>query len=260
LFNDAIAVVLFTTLVSMALSYQNMTEGEQGIDVTLQIVKFLMLFFGGLLFGFICGCIGAVISFILHTRLLENVLLVSVAYGSFLVAEDFLGVSGMMAVLAAGLVMNKAHEKFIPTEDREYINYWWEVIDFFANAMIFILLGVTITLSMFEERWLAMIIAIAAVLLTRAIAVFGLLPLMTFKAKSVTTNNTRQILFWGGTRGAVTVALALSLPVELEAWWTVQSMAFGVVLFTLFVQAPTVPRLLQITHPQHTKSHINLLK
>jgi CPA1 family monovalent cation:H+ antiporter len=260
LFNDAIAVVLFTTLVSMALSYQNMTEGEQGIDVTLQIVKFLMLFFGGLLFGFICGCIGAVISFILHTRILENVLLVSVAYGSFLVAEDFLGVSGMMAVLVAGLVMNKAHEKFIPTEDREYINYWWEVIDFFANAMIFILLGVTITLSMFEERWLAMIIAIAAVLLTRAIAVFGLLPLMTFKAKSVTTNNTRQILFWGGTRGAVTVALALSLPVELEAWWTVQSMAFGVVLFTLFVQAPTVPRLLQITHPQHTKSHINLLK
>ena len=220
-----------------------------------------MIFFGGLLFGALCGLLGALFSYIIKTRILENVLLVSVAYGSFLIAEDYLGVSGMMAVLASGLIMNKAHEKFIPAEDRTFIHYWWEVISFFANSMIFILLGVTITFSMFQQRWLAMLIAIAAVLLTRGIAIYGLLPLMTFRSKQAVDEASKTILFWGATRGAVTVALALSLPVELDAWWTIQSMAFGVVLFTLFIQAPTVPRLLNnYQQKNHTPSHINLNK
>ena len=127
--------------------------------------------------------------------------------------------------------------------------------------MIFILLGVTITFSMFQERWLAMLIAITAVLITRAVAIFGLLPMLTFRVKEPIDEPTQKILFWGGTRGVVTVALALSLQVELDAWWTIQSMAFGVVLFTLFVQAPTVPKLFSQTHlNHHTASYINLLK
>ncbi|MGJ8662323.1 MAG: cation:proton antiporter [Marinicella sp.] len=260
LFNDAIAVVLFTTLLSLALSMQNAETTENVVSMWSYVGDFLGIFFGGLLFGIICGSLGAFFSYVIKTRILENVLLVSVAYGSFLIAEDYLQVSGMMSVLAAGLIMNKAHEKFIPDADRPYIHYWWEVISFFANAMIFILLGVTITMSMFEERWLAMLIAIAAVLLTRAVAIFALLPLMTSWHKASPNNRSRKILFWGGTRGAVTVALALSLPIELDAWWTIQSMAFGVVLFTLFVQAPTVPNLLRQSHPKHTASHINLIK
>jgi monovalent cation:H+ antiporter, CPA1 family len=55
----------------------------------------------------------------------------------------------------------------------------------------------------------------------------------------------KTALFWGGPRGAVTLALALSLPTELEYWWTIQSVAFGVVVFTLFVQAPTLGLLLK---------------
>ncbi len=258
LFNDAIAVVLFTTLLSLALNHQ--TTSDAMISGWATLGSFFKIFFGGLLFGFICGCLGAFFSHIIQTRILENVLLVSVAYGSFLIAEDILNVSGMMAVLASGLIMNNAHEKFIPAEDRVFVHYWWEVISFFANAMIFILLGVTITTSMFTERWLAMLIAIAAVLLTRAIAVFGLLPAFSFNIKNPVNESTKKMLFWGSTRGAVTVALALSLPVELEAWWTIQSMAFGVVLFTLFIQAPTVPRILSKTHPKHNKSHVNLIK
>ncbi len=259
LFNDAIAVVLFTTLLSMALSFQGLnnvesSNVEQNIPLWFHCINFFKIFFGGLLFGVFCGILGSFLSYIIQTRILENILLISVAYGSFLIAEDFLMVSGMMAVLASGLIMNKAHEKFIPAEDRTFINYWWEVISFFSNAMIFILLGVTITLSMFEERWLAMLIAVGAVLATRFIAIFALLPLMTIKSKESVGLPTKKVLFWGGTRGAVTVALALSLPVELNAWWTIQSMAFGVVLFTLFVQAPTVPMLLKRTHPKKSNN------
>ncbi|MFC3192849.1 cation:proton antiporter [Marinicella sediminis] len=243
LFNDAIAVVLFTTLLSLAMAVQQ--DSSSGIDPVAQVINFLKLFFGGLLFGFLVGCLGAFFSYVIQTRILENVLLVSVAYGSFLIAEDYLGVSGMMAVLAAGLMMNRAHQRFIPAEDRTFVHYWWEVLSFFANAMIFILLGVTITTSMFTERWLAMLIAIGSVLLVRLLAIYVLLPLFCPGSTQRTDLNTRHVLFWGGTRGAVTVALALSLPIELSSWWTIQAMAFGVVLFTLFVQAPTVPLLLR---------------
>ncbi len=113
---------------------------------------------------------------------------------------------------------------------------------------------------MFEERWLAMLIAILAVIVTRGIAIYGFLPLFCFKAKDQFNESTQHVLFWGGTRGAVTVALALSLPVDLEAWWTVQSMAFGVVIFTLFFQAPMVPRILTKIKSRHSRKGINFIK
>ena len=260
LFNDALAVVVFTSLIELALNVQNQPVAQTDWQWLPQLWSFVITFIGGLTVGVFCGALGAFFSYVIQTRILENVLLVSVAYGAFLVAEDLLGVSGILAVLFAGITMSLAHNKFIPETDRVFIQYWWEVLSFFANAMIFILLGVTITVTMFDERWLAMLIAIGAVLITRAVAVFGLLPLMTLGSRNTMTDSDQKVLFWGSTRGAVTVALALSLPTALEGWYTIQSMAFGVVLFTLFVQAPTIPRLLRRTHPKHTASHINLRK
>jgi CPA1 family monovalent cation:H+ antiporter len=90
-----------------------------------------------------------------------------------------------------------------------------------------------------------MLIAIVAVLIARAGATMGGLSLMNLLLPERVPVNYQLALVWGGLRGAVTVALALSLPVDLEYWWTIQSMAFGVVLFTLFVQAPTTPMLLR---------------
>jgi len=116
--------------------------------------------------------------------------------------------------------------------------------------MWFLWVGVTITLEMFELRWLAMLIAIAAVLVVRLFSVFVMLPIFNVVSADKVVFKNRILLFWGGTRGAVTVALALSLPIEIEAWWTIQSMAFGVVLFTLFIQAPTVPLLLRRLYPR----------
>lgn len=103
-------------------------------------------------------------------------------------------------------------------------------------------MGMTITMAMFTERWLAMLIGIGAVLLIRALVVYGLLGMHAVAATRFGGNPVpsghRSILLWGGLRGAVTLALALSLPVEIPYWWTIQSIAFGVVLFGLFGQAP----------------------
>ena len=107
-------------------------------------------------------------------------------------------------------------------------------------------MGVTITLEMFEYRWLAMLIGIAGLLVARAVGIFVLAPISARLSPEAPIDlKSKVILFWGGQRGAVTLALALSLPTELGYWWTIQSVAFGVVVFTLFVQAPTIGLLLR---------------
>jgi CPA1 family monovalent cation:H+ antiporter len=110
--------------------------------------------------------------------------------------------------------------------------------------------GVTITLDMFHEQWLAMLIGIAAVLAVRMAVVFGALgPLCMLSRRSRIPLREQAVIVWSGARGTMTLALALSLPLELEAWYTVQSAAYGVALFTLFVQASTLPWLVRTVSP-----------
>jgi CPA1 family monovalent cation:H+ antiporter len=88
-------------------------------------------------------------------------------------------------------------------------------------------------------------VAVVAVLIARAVAVFGLLSLPLGKRDVRVPVIEQTVVVWGGLRGGVALALVLSLPFELESWFTLQSMAYGVVLFTLLVQAPTLPLLMR---------------
>ena len=114
-----------------------------------------------------------------------------------------------------------------------------------AHAVVFIIMGATVTLSMLEERWLAMLIAIATVLLARAASIYGTVSMLGLLQKDPVDLRSQTVMVWGGLRGAVALALALSIPVTLDYWWTIQSIAFGVVLFTLFIQAPTIGLLVR---------------
>ena len=116
-----------------------------------------------------------------------------------------------------------------------------------ASALVFLLMGATVTLDMFGELWLAMLIGIGGVLVARALGIFGITPLLSLlPGVERITLGQRICLAWGGLRDAVALALALalSLPVDLEYWRTIQSIAFGVVLFSLLVQAPSMPPLI----------------
>jgi CPA1 family monovalent cation:H+ antiporter len=99
-------------------------------------------------------------------------------------------------------------------------------------------MGLVITTGMFADMWLAMLVAIVAALLARGVAV-GACGLLTRPLASRIPGGWQLLLFWGGLRGAIAVALVLALPLELDYWYTVQSMVFGVVLFSLLVQGTT---------------------
>jgi CPA1 family monovalent cation:H+ antiporter len=234
LFNDATAIVVFSVFIAIA------TQDAGPMSLTEGGLFFLRVFSGGLLCGAIIGA-----GFLLVTRLATTAVTRAAAslicaYLAFAIAESVLHVSGVMAVLVAGMLLGHAARGRNDSRD-EFTGRLWDFNAWIANALVFLLMGITITTDMFTERWLAMLIGIAAVILARAIGIFGILPLLPAggTAGSISYAD-RSILYWGGLRGAVTLALALSLPTSLDYWWTIQSIAFGVVLFTLFLQATTM--------------------
>jgi len=233
LLNDATAIVLFGLFLSMA------TVTTEPISAAEAIIEFIKVFSGGALLGLVIGYLAGVFSRLFCNVLMTGMLTLIAAYGSYLAAEA-LQVSGVMSTLLAGVVMSLVSEKRMSRIESDNNEYLWEVISHIANVFVFLVVGAVITLSMFEERWLAMIIAIAAVSLARAVSVYGGLSLMSLFQKEPVNAKYQTVMVWGGLRGAVTLALALSLPTSLDYWWTIQSIAFGVVIFSLFVQAPTI--------------------
>ena len=238
LFNDATAIVLFSILISLATASQEVTS------INYLLIRFLEVFFGGLLTGVVLGLISILTIRILKSQ--QSFVLISLfcAYASFIIAEDILHFSGVIAVLSSGIIISLLeHEHLI---NNNISNQFWEIFAKLAEAMIFLLAGLTITLSMFTDQWLAIIIGITAVIISRLTVILGFFPIISrLPGVEPVSLKDQSILVWGGIRGTVTLALALSLPLTLDYWYTIQSIAYGVVIFTLFFQTTTLPLFLK---------------
>jgi CPA1 family monovalent cation:H+ antiporter len=234
LFNDATTVVLFMLFLSAVSA-----PGVQ-IDVLDAAMSFTRLTLGGLAVGLLFALVASLLIGWLDRAVIVSLL---AAYGSYLIAEIQLEVSGVMASLGCGLLLSHRLRQSA-TERLAQVEAWWNQLAWIANSSVFLLCGATITLLMFQERWLAMLLGIGAAILTRVIGVWiaaGLTNLIP--GQQPVSRGYRVMMSAAGLRGAVTLALALSLPLELEGWWTVQSIAYGVVLFSLLVQAPGIEPL-----------------
>ncbi len=251
LFNDASAIVLFSVFLAMATATEAVVQISTIASMLDVVVDFLLIFFGGGLIGLFVGLLFGFLQKNITQPLLAGVMSLVVAYGSFLLAEHLM-VSGIMSTLLAALSFSLLSE----SKDKNTVEqksgslvavtgnkYLWSMLAHVANVSVFVIVGAVITLGMFEQRWLAMLIAIAALLVARAISIYGVLLFFVSFKKLKVPFASQTVMVWGGLRGAVTLALALSLPTSLDYWWTIQSIAFGVVIFSLFVQAPTMSML-----------------
>ena len=236
LFNDAAALVLVGAILVFA------TGAESGVEQGF-LGAFSVAFFGGLILGVLIGLLAAIAVLLLGSSPASNILLLVTAFGTFYCAEHIAHVSGIMALVGAAMtsraLLRQKEQQFLAG-----VVETWDWLGLFFNALVFVLMGLTITFSMFTEQWLAMLIAIPAALIGRALAVFGVGALVHRRVHSLPLG-WQYILVWGGLRGAIAIVLVLSLPVSLPYWWTVQSMVFGVVLFTLLVQGTTVAPLIR---------------
>ena len=242
LFNDATAVVIFSTLVVMAANL-HMLGNVESIGL-----RFLTVLSGGVLVGVVLGLFAALLMKLVKARYMPPIVGICCAYASFLVAEDILGFSGsgILSVLISGLVVGAFSSKYLTQKVQDFNNKLWALLAYISESLIFLLAGITFTLSMFVDRWSVMIIAIAAVLFARVVMIFSTFPVLnSLPGVDNVPIKQQTVLFWGGARGTVTLALALSLPLSLEYWYTIQSMAYAVVLFSLFMQATTMRTLMR---------------
>jgi monovalent cation:H+ antiporter, CPA1 family len=236
LFNDATAAVGFGVVLAIV-------SGEM-VSVQVTVLNGLWSIFGGLLIGALVAGIALMLTSTTNDHLIELVLSTLVAYGSFLLAEDF-HVSGVLSTLTAGiLVGNFGFPTAYTDKGRAFMMDFWEFMAFIANSIIFFLIGVREANQSFWNAIGIVAIAILVVTLGRAAAIYPLS--MLFHKSSLEIERSYQhILFWGGLRGALALALALGLPPEIEHREQIITAAFGVVAFSIFVQGLTMTPLLR---------------
>ena len=241
LLNDATAIVVTKILLGMALAGHIGGVGAGGA-----IGDFLVTFCGGLAAGASMAFVASsVIGLARGNQAIVISILTTLAYLSFVVAEEVFHVSGVMATLAAGLVIGSWGRGKIESGIADYIEHFWSYVAFMANALIFLLMGLSIDFAALAARADVLGVTIAAMLVSRALAIYGLMPLIGRLRPSLAVSGAYQtVMYWGGLRGAVSLALVLSL--QDFAWAdTFVAVVMGVVLFTLVVQGLTVEPLMR---------------
>lgn len=235
LFNDTFSIVMFSALSAIALMPQ------QSIDWQFTVLQLLVTFGLSICLGLVVAVIMLLLLRWTHSDYGSALISFIAVWGGYLSATQF-ELSGVLVVLVTGL----AFAEYLRRRQKPItlLDHGWSLLAELSNHSIFLMLGVTVTLAMFQQQWLAMMLGIVAMLVARGIGLLCIVPVINAVTSQPINCREAGWLGAGGTRGAVAIALALSLPIELGSWYTIQSIVYGVVLFTLSVQAVSVIGLL----------------
>lgn len=232
LFNDGTAIVIF----GLALDIVN----AGGLNLFASIGDFVRVAAGGLIIGASLGWLFSRLAARVDDYLIETTLTTVLAFGAYLIAEQF-HLSGVLAVVASGLVSGNVGEREMSPTTRIVLVNFWEYLAFLANSAVFLLIGVDIEIGSMLANWSLILWAIGAVLVSRAITIY------TFtQVDQAIPSRWRHVLFWGGLRGAIALALALSIPGDFGSQrQSLIEMTYGVVLFSLVVQGMSMNTVLK---------------
>jgi CPA1 family monovalent cation:H+ antiporter len=232
LFNDGVAVVVFVTLLDVSHSGVSSVDG-------LTIVKlFLQQAVGGLLFGILLGYIGYYAVRSIDDYKVEVLITLAMVMGGYFVAGH-LHVSGPLAMVVAGIISgNKVKEEALSDVSRDYLGKFWELIDEILNAVLFLLVGLEMLIIKINTPVLIIgVFSILVVLLARWVSVFFPILLLRYRIKF--EPHAVAILTWGGLRGGLSVALALSLSSAMHRDEFVL-ITYIIVVFSIIVQGLTI--------------------
>jgi CPA1 family monovalent cation:H+ antiporter len=245
LFNDGVAVVAFTGLLEIA-------SGTMGFDLQRLTLLFIKETVGGAVFGFALGYAALRMLRAVDDYKVEVLLSLATAAGGYALAYA-LHVSGPIAMVVAGLFIgNEARAGAMSEKTREHLDDFWELMDEILNAVLFVLIGLELLIISFHGKTLlAGVLVFPLVILARFVAVA--VPIKIIGRRRPFTRGAIPILTWGGLRGGVSVALALSIPAQLADGAPVPereivlSITYVVVVVSIVAQGLTIGRLLRRT-------------
>lgn len=248
LLNDAAAIVLFSVLANILLG---------GADSSLggAVASFLYTFAGGIAAGFAGARLTVgVLVWLQDLRLAQVTLTLALPYLVYIIGEQALGVSGVVAAVTAGLVMSVVGPPRIAPRDWQFLNDVWEQLGYWASSLIFVIAAVLVPRLLVDVGWhdaWVLAVHVVAALVARALVLFGFFPvLQALKLSPAVGTRYSLVILWGGLRGAVTLALALAVTEDARISPDVQRFvavqATGLTLFTLLVCGLTLRPLIRM--------------
>lgn len=236
LFNDGVGVVVFAVLLEM-------TAGDHPASMSDAILLFSTETIGGTLFGLTIGWVACRILKSIDDYQIEILVTLSLVTGGYALASA-IDTSGPIAIVVAGLVVGNQGRNFAMSQQtRHNLDMFWELVDEILNSVLFILIGLELLVLKISQTYvLAAVAAIFIVLFSRFVSIGLPMRLLTFGNKF--SYNTLIVLTWGGLRGGIAVALALSLP-SVQEKNVILAMTYGVVVFSILVQGLTFKALLK---------------
>ena len=240
LFNDGTGLVIFATIFAVAFG---------GVEPTFGSVAGLFLHeaLGGILFGAVLGLLAHVMISATDDGSLELLLTLCIPTAGFALA-NMMGVSGALAMVVTGIMIgNWTRHSGFSEQSSHYLDHFWELMDQFLNALLFLLIGLALVLLDLAWRdWILLVIAVPLCLAARFISVS--VPFMAFRRFRTYNRFTIRILTWGGLRGGLAMAMALALPSgvmmipehNVDLRQVILVMTYSVVMFSIVVQGMTI--------------------
>ena len=236
LFNDGVAVVVFIVLLGIA-------TGGHEVSASHILLIFLEEAVGGVVFGFAIGWITYQLLKQVDNYQVEILLTLALVMGGYALASA-IHVSGPIAVVVAGLLIGNHGRTFGMSDNtREHLDTFWELIDEILNAVLFVLIGLEVLILPFTADVLMVSLLLIPLLLIARFISVGI-PISLMKKRRQFTPGAIRILTWGGLRGGISVALALSLPAG-EARDVILAITYVIVVFSIVVQGLTIGKLVR---------------
>lgn len=231
LFNDGVGVVVFMVLLMLLQSPDNITIGHVALLFAEEAI-------GGIVFGIVLGALGYYLLNTIDNYKVEVLITLALVMGGYGLAM-YLHTSGPIAVVVAGLITGSVlRERVMSDRTRQSVDDFWELIDEILNVILFALIGLEMLIIPFETEWFAAaLLLIVVVVLVRVVSVG--VPIRLIGLKKQVAPHLVKILTWGGLRGGISVALALSLP-DGEYRDLVLFITYIIVVFSIVVQGLTI--------------------
>lgn len=242
LLNDGTALALFQIILGI-IAAGSVTVGI----VTSGFIQFWVLMLGGAAFGVLMGFIFAkAIEKVRNLAVVEITLTLILAHTTFIFAEKFFAVSGIIATTAAAMVIGNYGRYKISHGVREFMEHFWEYTAFISNSLIFLLIGLSVRYASFGEYIVPIAVALIIVLIARFLSIYSIVPFINNLTNEEKIPRSWQfILSWGGLRGALPLAIVLLLPHDFEHRDFILVLTLSTIFFTLLIKAASIKSFLK---------------